>query len=140
VLINTLIALNLEKMITCGSGLAILFNVGLNLVFLPRYGYLGASWTTVATEMLLSVCFLGFLQRFFFRLPLLRTTLKLGLSGVLMGLPLWGLQSGPPTVVWIVAFLAYGSGLILFRLVTLEDWRFLKRILTQPLTKPGVES
>jgi O-antigen/teichoic acid export membrane protein len=140
VLINTLIALNLEKMITWGSGLAILFNVGLNLVFLPRYGYLGASWTTVATEMLLSVCFLGFLQRFFFRLPLLRTTLKLGLSGVLMGLPLWGLQSGPPTVVWIVAFLAYGSGLILFRLVTLEDWRFLKRILTQPLTKPGVES
>ena len=140
VLINTLIALNQEKIITWGSGLAILFNVGLNIFVLPRYGYLGASWTTVATEMLLSICFLGFLQRFFFHLPLLRTTLKLGLSGGLMGLPLWGLQSGLPLVAWIAAFLAYGSGLILFRLVTWEDWRFLKRILTQPLAEPGCQT
>lgn len=140
VLINTLIALNQEKMITWGSGLAILFNVGLNLFVLPRYGYLGASWTTVATEMLLSISFLGFLQRFFVRLPLLKTTLKLGLSGVLMTLPLWGLSSWSPIAAWIGALLAYGSGLVLFRLITWEDWRFLKRILTQPLAKPGVES
>jgi O-antigen/teichoic acid export membrane protein len=139
VLINTLIALNHEKMITWGSGLAILFNVGLNMVVLPRYGYLGASWTTVATEGLLSICFLGFLQRFFFRLPLLRTTLKLGLSGILMGLPLWALPSCPPIAAWIAAFFAYGSGLIFFRLITWEDWRFFKRILTQPLGKPEVE-
>ena len=80
VLINTLIALNMEKMITWGSGLAILFNVGANIFVLPRYGYLGASWTTVATELLLSICFLGFLQRFFFRLPLMRTILETGIE------------------------------------------------------------
>ncbi len=80
VLINTLIALNMEKMITWGSGLAILFNVGANIVVLPRYGYLGASWTTVATELLLSICFLGFLQRYFFHLPLMRTILETGIE------------------------------------------------------------
>jgi O-antigen/teichoic acid export membrane protein len=140
VLINTLIALNQEKMITWGSGLAILFNVGLNMIALPKYGYLGASWTTVATEMLLSISFLGFLQRYFYRLPLMKTTLKLGLSGVLMGLTLGGLQSYSPTAAWIGAISVYGSGLILFRLITWEDWRFLKRILTQPLAQSGVES
>ncbi len=144
VFINTLIALNMEKMITWGSGLAILFNVGANIIVLPRYGYLGASWTTVATELLLSICFLGFLQRNFFHLPLMRPILKLGLSGGLMGLLLWGLGSIPSAVVWILAFMAYGAGLIVSRLITREDWSFIKRILTQPLAepgaKPGVES
>ncbi len=139
VLINTLIALNQEKMITWGSGLAILFNVGINIFILPRYGYLGASWTTVATEILLSICFLGFLQLYFFHLPLLRLTLKLGVSGGLMGLSFWGMKTFPPVVVWITAFTAYGSGLILLRLVTWEDWLFLKRILTQPLSEPSVK-
>jgi O-antigen/teichoic acid export membrane protein len=132
VLINTLIALNHEKIITWGSGLAILFNMGVNMVVLPKYGYLGASWTTVATEMLLSICFLGFLQRSFFRLPLLGTTLKLILSGGLMGLSLWGLKTWPVAVSWGVAFISYGTGLLLFRLITREDWRFIKRVLTQP--------
>jgi O-antigen/teichoic acid export membrane protein len=140
VLINTLIALNHERIITWGSGLAILFNIGANIIVLPAYGYLGASWTTVATEALLSIYFLGFLQRFFFHLPLLKMALKLVLSGGLMGLPLWGLKIWPSAASWMAAFILYGSGLILFRLITWEDWRFLKRILTQPLTKPMVES
>jgi hypothetical protein len=56
-----------------------------------------------------------------------------------MGLPLWGLKTWPIAVSWIVAFIFYGSGLILFRLITWEDWRFLKRILTQPLAEPGAK-
>jgi O-antigen/teichoic acid export membrane protein len=137
VLINTLIVLNQGKIITWGSGSALIFNVVINIIILPGYGYLGASWTTVATEILLSICFLGFLQRFFLDLPLMRFILKLGVSGGLMGLSLWGLRSCPSVVVWITAFLAYGLGLVLFRLVTREDWRFLKQILTQPLSEPG---
>ncbi|MGA3085214.1 MAG: flippase [Thermodesulfobacteriota bacterium] len=139
VLINTLIVLNQGKIITWGSGVALIFNVVINVIVLPGYGYLGASWTTVATEILLSICFLGFLQHFFLHLPLMGFTLKLGVSGGLMGLSLWGLKSCPSAVVWITAFMAYGLGLVFFRLVTREDWRFLKQIMTQPLAKPGAE-
>jgi O-antigen/teichoic acid export membrane protein len=140
VLINTSIALNKERIVTWGSGLAVVFNIGINVIVLPRYGYLGASWTTVATEVLLSICFLGFLQRSFFRLPLIKTALKLGLSGGFMSLSLWGLKNFSPVFLWAISFMVYGLGLVLFRLVTREDWLFIKRIVTQPLTKPGVES
>ncbi len=34
----------------------------------------------------------------------MRTILKLGVSGGLMGLPLWGLETLPSVVVWILAF------------------------------------
>jgi O-antigen/teichoic acid export membrane protein len=140
VLINTLIVLNQGKIITWGSGLALIFNIVINIIILPGYGYLGASWTTVATEALISICFLGFLQSFFFNLPLMGFLLKLGVSGGLMGLSLWGLKSCPSAVAWSTAFVAYGLGLVLFRLVTREDWRFLKQILTQPLAEPGVKA
>jgi O-antigen/teichoic acid export membrane protein len=139
VLINTLIALNQERMITWGSGLAVVFNIGINCLVLPLYGYLGASWTTVITEVLLSMGFFWFLQRSFVRLALIGTALRLGISAGLMGLPLWGLKSWPWAVVWPLAGGCYGLGLILFRLVTWEDWLLLKRLLTRPLSKLEVE-
>jgi O-antigen/teichoic acid export membrane protein len=132
VLIYTLISLNQEKMITWGSGLAMLFNMGLNLWVLPRYGYLGASATTVITEVLLSVYFFWYLQRSFSQLPLFRMAIRLGISGGLMGLPLWGLTSWPKGLVWPLALTGYGLGLILFRLITREDWLLVKRLLTRP--------
>jgi O-antigen/teichoic acid export membrane protein len=139
VLVNTLIALNKEKMVTWGSGMAILFNIGANILVLPKYGYLGASWTKVATEMLLTIVFLGFLQRYFFRLPWLGAIWKIGLSGGLMGLSLWVLKALPSGAALIAAILVYGVGLILFRLISWEDWLLLKRVLTQPFAKSKVE-
>jgi len=135
VLINTLIALNQEKMITWGSGLAVLFNISINILVLPRYGYLGASWTTVVSEIFLSICYCWLLQRSFSRLPLMRMGLSLGLSGGLMALSLWGLKIFCPAVAWPMAFISYGLGLIIFRVVNREDWRLFKRLLTHPLAK-----
>jgi O-antigen/teichoic acid export membrane protein len=135
VLIYTLISLNKEKTVTWGSGLAALLNIGLNILVLPRYGYLGASWTTVITEVFLSVCFFWVLQRSFFRLPLIRTAGRIGISAGLMGLPLWGLKTWSPGLTWPLAFLGYGIGLVLFRLVSGEDWILLKRMLTRSLCK-----
>jgi O-antigen/teichoic acid export membrane protein len=132
VLIYTLIALNQEKMITWGSGLAVLFNIGINILVLPKYGYLGASATTVITEVLLSVYFFWFLQRSFSRLPLFRIAIKLGISGALMALPLWGLKSWPPGLVLAMALAGYVLGLFLFRLITREDWLLAKRLLSRP--------
>ncbi|MFH0785992.1 MAG: flippase [Pseudomonadota bacterium] len=140
VLINTLIALNQERMISWGSGLTVVFNIGINCLVLPRYGYLGASWTTVISEVLLSIYFFWFLQRSFVRLSLIGTAFRLGISGGLMGLPLWGLKTWPSALIWPLAGVCYVIGLVLFRLVTREDWLLLKRLLTGPLSKLEVES
>lgn len=132
VLIYTLIAMNQEKVITRGSGLAVFFNVGLNIFILPRYGYLGASATTVVTEVLLTLYFFFFLQRSLTRLPLAGFIARLAVCSGMMALPLWGLRFWPSGVVWPLALAGYGLGLVVFRLLTGEDWLLLKRVLTRP--------
>ena len=65
------------------SGLVI--NLGLNLVLIPRFGYLGASWATVATE----VCLVGIgwltLRRVLGTLAVVRTCWRPLVAGVVMG-------------------------------------------------------
>ena len=118
-------------MIAWGSGSAVFFNIGINILVLPRYGYLGASSTTVITEVLMAVCFFWVLQRSFFHLSIKGRGLRLGISGGLMGLFLWGLKTWPLSLTWPLALVCYGAALILFRLLTREDWMLLKRLVVR---------
>ncbi len=130
-LINTLIAIDQGKAIAWGSGSAVFFNIGINILVLPRYGYLGASSTTVITEVLVAVYFFWVLQRSFFHLDIKGRGLRLGISGGLMGLFLWGLKTWPLFLTWPLAVGCYGAALILLRLLTREDWMLLKRLVVR---------
>lgn len=60
---STFVSANLQKLslkLTIG---AVVFNIALNLLVIPRYGYLGASATTVATEAFLVCLGIVFLER-----------------------------------------------------------------------------
>ncbi len=48
------------------QGLAVLFNIGANLLVIPRYGAPGAAVTTVLTEGLILGCFLWLVRRYVF--------------------------------------------------------------------------
>jgi O-antigen/teichoic acid export membrane protein len=130
VFIHTLLALNQEKRVTLACALAVVFNVGLNLWALPRYGYLGASATTVVTEIFLSAFYLASLQRLFYDLPWIKLVLKFSLAAGLMALPLWALHPVNSLLAWAASLGFYGGALIRFHLLTGEDRLFLKRALT----------
>lgn len=51
-------ALHLEKTTIKVTFFCMLLNVLLNIVAIPRWGVLGAAWTTVVTEWLLAICLL----------------------------------------------------------------------------------
>jgi O-antigen/teichoic acid export membrane protein len=132
-LIHLLISLNRERLIILGSALALLFNLGSNLLLLPRYGYLGASVITVVTEVLLVAFYLFHLQRSFLRIPLFKKILSLAASGGVMALTFWALKSLPVALVFLFALTLYGTALFLFRLVSLEDWQLVKRLFRYPV-------
>lgn len=50
---KAVIALDLQKKVIIIYFLGIVFNVVLNFIFIPRYTYLGAAWTTSATEFII---------------------------------------------------------------------------------------
>ena len=48
---TSLRAMDRQKLSAWMAGLACVLNVGLNMVVIPRYSYMGAAWTTLATEL-----------------------------------------------------------------------------------------
>ena len=52
---NAVVALDLQKKAMWAYIAGFVFNFIANLVFIPRFSYIGASWTTVATELLVTV-------------------------------------------------------------------------------------
>ena len=53
-----LIAVGRQARITLAFAVAALFNVGANLLLVPRYGYVAAAWITIVSEVMLLVPFL----------------------------------------------------------------------------------
>ncbi|MFH1129458.1 MAG: flippase [Patescibacteria group bacterium] len=52
---NSIIALNKQKIGAWIYFAGMVFNIATNLIFIPRYRYLGAAWTTTITELLVTV-------------------------------------------------------------------------------------
>jgi O-antigen/teichoic acid export membrane protein len=87
---TTLVAVKRHKLYPVAMLLGVVVNVGLNLVLIPEYSYLGAGWATVITEVLVLIA-LGFGIA---RIGALRPfpaapTLKVAFAGVVMALVGW---------------------------------------------------
>ena len=52
---NILLAGNLQKKLMIALGFCAVFNISLNFYLIPRYSYIGASYTSVFTEMLVAI-------------------------------------------------------------------------------------
>ncbi len=59
----TLIAKGKQKLILIVGIISLIVNIGGNLVFIPKFGIVGAAWVTVATEAVASLLMIGFLRR-----------------------------------------------------------------------------
>lgn len=77
VLTQGLIALNGERFYAGAALLCALFNVGLNLLLIPRYNVSGVVFTTAATEALLTLLSGGWFLRWYRRHPVNAGTLRI---------------------------------------------------------------
>lgn len=59
----TLTAMNKQKIYTYVTALGCIFNLITNFIFIPKYSFIGASWTTVATEFLTGLLLLIFVAK-----------------------------------------------------------------------------
>ena len=56
---NLVVLLELQRLFVRNAAIALVFNVVLNLLLIPPYGFLAAAWVTLATEVLVTVLTLG---------------------------------------------------------------------------------
>jgi O-antigen/teichoic acid export membrane protein len=115
-----LYAVDRQDLFAWATGVAVVVNVGLNLVFIPRYGYLAASAITVVTEAAFSVAGWFFVARTE-RLAWLQVSWRTLLAGLLMGAVLYPLSHRAVYVSAPLGLGAYVAALWMLRAVRREE-------------------
>lgn len=82
---NTVIALDLQKKAMWAYVLGFVFNFIANLIFIPKYSYMGAAWTTLLTELIVTLYLLLVIKKeVLFRFSV-ATTIKAAFAAAFMG-------------------------------------------------------
>jgi len=89
ILYLALYAVDKQSVVTAAFAANLVFNVGLNIVFIPRYSYMASAVLTVASEVLNGVIVLVALRRAIGPLGLGQATLKMSLVGLATAATLW---------------------------------------------------
>jgi O-antigen/teichoic acid export membrane protein len=128
--IGALNAIDRQLTFTWAALVSMVVNIALNLVLIPPFGYLGASWATILTEVVL--CAMGWYltARHLTAVPVVSLSWRILLASLVMGVALYPLREvhGPMVVVAVLAgAVVYAGVLLLVRAADPEELRLLRR-------------
>jgi O-antigen/teichoic acid export membrane protein len=121
-----LYAIDRQNLFAWATGIAVVVNIGLNLLLIPRFGYLAASAVTVVTEAAFSVAGWIFVARVE-RLRWLRVSWRILAAGLLMGVVLYPVAGRSIYLSAPAGAAVYLIGLLLFRAVSRDEVGLLVR-------------
>jgi O-antigen/teichoic acid export membrane protein len=124
---NLVVVLELQRMFLRNALIALVFNVVLNLILIPPYGFVAAAWVTLATEVLVTgLTLYSVLRRLDLSLPLRRIALATIAAGLMTGV-VAGLQAlgAPLGVLLVAAAITYPVALLLVGALRPDDIRQL---------------
>jgi Polysaccharide biosynthesis C-terminal domain len=124
---SIIIATKGEKKIPIMAGIALVFNLGLNLLLIPRYQEVGSAIITSLTELLLLCISFAFVPRDLLPVGSLKVGGKVLIAALAMALAAFLLRTLSIFIIGPVALLAYGSIATLLRIVPREDMQTLYR-------------
>ncbi|MGH2929668.1 MAG: polysaccharide biosynthesis C-terminal domain-containing protein, partial [Solirubrobacteraceae bacterium] len=103
----------------------------------PLWGYIGASWTTILTEVFLSAVGFFLLRRHLFTLRIDKLSWRILLAGLIMGAGVYWFRD---VTGWLVlpviagAAVVYGLALLVLRAVDKDEWVFVRSLIRQRVT------
>ena len=125
VLCAALISTKHEKKITLMAGAALVFNLGLNLLLIPRYQQIGAAAVTSLTELLLMGITLICIPRHLIPVGSLLVGVKALLASLIMALVITIINTFSIFIILPVAMLVYFVAATLLRTVRRNDLQAL---------------
>jgi O-antigen/teichoic acid export membrane protein len=130
--IGALNAIDRQLTFTWAALGSMVVNIGLNVVLIPAFGYLGASWATVLTEVALTAFGWLLTARYLTRVPLLSLSWRILLAGLVMGAALYPFMGvhGPMTILLVLGgAVIYGLALLLLGAFDQDELRIARRAL-----------
>jgi O-antigen/teichoic acid export membrane protein len=129
VLSTTLTSINLQRVVTYATGICVVVNVVLNLLVIPTFSYIGASYVMVATELTtFSICFYYTSKRLCF-IRVQRVVLKPLVASFIMAVIAYYLRPINIFIIVGIAVWVYFATLIALRAFTKEDVDVINSIL-----------
>ena len=131
--IQILIPHNKNREFMISTTVPAIISVGLNLIFLPKLGYIGAAIVSVLTEALVWGIQLYFTRKYLKEVPIIGSMTKIVLASAIM----YGILLGSKTVIHfsptlnVLAFALLGGIIYLFAILSLKvvDVKELKQII-----------
>jgi O-antigen/teichoic acid export membrane protein len=129
----TLNAIDKQNVFALVAMVGLVINVGVNLIVIPRYGYLGASWAVVVTEAALVVVGWIVLRAQLGTIPLFSNSWKALTAGLVMGAFIYVANPHQSRallfVVVIASALIYGAALVVLRVADREEMSVIRNAL-----------
>src|SRR5437588_1545166 len=123
------------------AAIALVFNLGLNLVLIPVYQHVGAAIVTSLTELLLAAIAIVFIPRHLLPVASLRVGVKSLVASLVMAVAILLLSTFQILVILPVAMLVYFGTATLLRTIPSEDvqqlYRTIRRKAHMDSTPPG---
>ena len=130
--IGALNASDRQSSFSWAAGWSVVVNVVLNLALIPLFGYQGASWATVVTELTLGAVAWTLTARHVGRVAVLSLSWRIILAGLIMGAAIYPLSSvsGFEVAIPIAAgAVVYGVAVLLLRALTGDEIAWARRAL-----------
>jgi O-antigen/teichoic acid export membrane protein len=131
--IGALSASDRQSSFTWAAGWSLVANLALNLALIPAFGYIGASWATVLTELVLGAAGWFLTARYVGKVPVLRLSWRVLLAGLVMGaaiFPLHDMGGVAIAIPIVVGVLVYAAAVVLLRAVSGEEFSWARRAMT----------
>ena len=130
--IGALNASDRQSSFSWAAGWSVVINIALNVTLIPLFGYLGASWATVATEVSLGTVGWILTARHVGAVPVLTLSWRVILAGLIMGAAIYPLSGvrGYEVVIPIAAgAIVYAGTVLLLRAVDRDEIAWARRAL-----------
>ena len=128
-----LIAIDQQRFLTRAFVFAAGFNIGVNLLLIPRYGYVAAAAVTALSEVALLVPFYYCVRRDLTSLPWLEVFGRPGLAAGLMAVVMWLLRNVTILVTVPVAAATYAGILVALGTFRQPDVALIRALLPEGL-------
>jgi len=122
---NIIISLKKQKALAVIYGFGAVFNLITNFIFIPKYSYYGAAWTTVFTELIVTTMMIFVVYNALNYALSFKIIFKCALAVLVMVAPLYFLSEWSLFVLAPLSALIYFGCLWLFRGISSEEIMFL---------------
>jgi O-antigen/teichoic acid export membrane protein len=126
-----LISINKQKQILITVICTALLNIGLNIILIPNYSYIGAAIATLITEAFLLIVYLYLNHRYSYPIQINKTILSPVIACIIMGMFIFLVGNINLGLLIAGSIIIYFSFLFLFKGISKDDIALLKQLINK---------